>query len=443
MKTHGLVLSAGLCLLPLLWLPQIAAGKDLIALFSQYLGMVALITMALGQIIATRWPGIEPLFGPLDQSYRLHKWLGISGLVAILLHDTIDAEMRGLGAETLLVEAAETAGEISLYGILILVVITIATFIPYHLWKWTHRLIGIFFVMGSAHYLFILKPFKNGDPLGIYMAVICAMGTVAYLYTSAPRGLRPSRRYRIETLSREGAALSVEMRPEGAALRHVPGQFAFFAFSGAGMSEPHPFTISSAPDANGRLRVTIAPLGDLTTRVINALEEGQEVRVDGAYGRFGRTRPGPQLWVAAGVGVTPFVALAEALDAAAAPVRMICSVRSREDAVHGDLLQQLADSKPNLDVEFWESTRQGRLNAEALAEKSGVPLGDLQVLFCGPAEMRRALGLGLARLGLPRSRFHYEEFEIRTGLGLRRLLKRFSGSTGATSGASTRARSGG
>ena len=50
-------------------------------------------------------------------------------MTAILLHDTVDAEMNGHGAETILRELAETLEELSFYGLLILVVVTIATFI--------------------------------------------------------------------------------------------------------------------------------------------------------------------------------------------------------------------------------------------------------------------------------------------------------------------------
>ena len=154
-----LVVTAVALGVPFIWWPSIAQGRDVSALFSQYLGIWALIAMALLQFIATRWPGVEAVFGGLDRGYVLHKWLGIGAMAAILLHDTIDAEMDGLGRETALVELAETLGELSLYGILILVVITIATFIPYHLWRWTHRLMGFFFMAGAFHYLFILSHF--------------------------------------------------------------------------------------------------------------------------------------------------------------------------------------------------------------------------------------------------------------------------------------------
>lgn len=361
MRPLGLCLILFACLLPLLWMPGLAQPGNTVALFSQYLGMLALITMALAQIIATRLPGIEPVFGALDQSYRLHKWLGISGMVAVLLHDTIDADMRGLGPQTALTELAETAGEVSLYGLLILVIITITTFIPYHLWKWTHRLIGAFFVMGAFHTLFILKPFANGDPVGMYISAVCLLGTLAYLYTSAPRSLRSARRYRITRIRPTGGALSVDMSPVGRPLRHRAGQFAFFGFAGAGMAEPHPFTISSAPRVNGDLRVTIAPLGDLTTRLSGALEEGQQVRVTGPHGRFGAPGHKPQVWIAAGIGITPFAALAADVSRDGAPVTLIYCVRCEKDAAHLQELRALASVTPDFRLVLWDSKTQGRL----------------------------------------------------------------------------------
>lgn len=423
MRAGGIILIIGALLVPFIWLPGIAQGRDVVALFSQYLGLAALIAMAFSHIIATRWPGVELVFGPMDQGYRIHKWLGIGSMVAILIHDTVDADMRGLGRETALTELAETLGEISLYGLLILVVITVATFIPYHLWKWTHRFIGIFFLAGSFHYLFILKPWANGDPLGLYMLVVCAIGALAYLYTSAPRGLRPGRAYHVDSVSPQGTALAIEMTPKGGSrLRHRAGQFAFFAFSGAGHSEPHPFTISSAPRDDGGLRVTIAPLGDLTARLKGAVKPGQDLRVDGPYGRFGGNSKRAQVWVAAGIGITPFLALAEALSADGPPVDLIFCVRAAEGAPHLSQIKTLADANPRLQLTLWESQSSGRLTAEGIAAIVG-DLAGRQVLFCGPSAMRRALAAGLAAMGVSARNFHYEVFEIRTGLGLRRFAE--------------------
>ena len=422
LKPLGLAVTAGLFLAPIIWLPGIAAGRDGIALFSQYLGMTALIAMATSQTIATRWPGVEALFGPLDQSYRLHKWLGLWALAASFLHDTIDAEMRGLGRETVLVEAAETAGEISLYGLLVLVAITVATFIPYHLWKWTHRFIGVFFVLSAFHYLFILKPFANGDPLGLYMGIICLIGVLAYAYTSAPRRFRPSRQYRVTTMAKDGDALVVDMAPEGRAVRHRAGQFAFFSFPEVGMGEPHPFTISSAPKADGSLQISVAPLGDYTIRLMARLEEGTAARVEGPFGDF-RLAKGPQIWVAAGIGITPFAAMAQTLGETDGPVTLIYSVRERAKAAHLVALEEAAERFSSFRLVIRGTGKEGRLDARVVAELAGGDLGKTHVLYCGPAALRDALGKGLKELGLSPRRFRYELFEIRTGIGMKRLLR--------------------
>ena len=434
MKPLGLILSIAALLAPLIWLPALAMTHDVVAILSQYLGLAALIAMSLGQVIATRWRSVEMVFGPLDQSYRLHKWLGIGAMAAVLLHDTVDAEIRGLGTETLVTELAETLGEISLYGLLILVVITIATFIPYHLWKWTHRLIGTFFVMGALHYLFILKPYANLDPLGVYMLVVCGIGAMALAYTAAPRVFRPFRRFRITDLHREGGAVAVTLAPERLGLKYRAGQFAFVSFPDSGLTEPHPFTISTAPREDQNLRVTIAPLGDYTRRVIDALHEGASARIEGPYGRFGAHLGGSQIWVAAGIGVTPFLALAGLLVdkqkhgqlSADTKVRMIFCARDTNNAPHLAELQSLAAQLPCFELTFWNTGERGRLTAEALADLSGTALQKSRVLFCGPVDMRRSLQTNLLPYGVTARRFEYEAFQIRSGLGLRSFLARLA-----------------
>lgn len=415
LKPFGIAATAALMAAPLIWLPGVAAGRDVIAVFSQYLGMTALIAMATSQVIATRWTGVEQVFGALDQSYRLHKWLGLWALAASFLHDTIDAEIRGLGRETVLVEAAETAGEISLYGLLLLVVITVATFIPYHLWKWTHRFIGVFFVLSAFHYLFILKPFKNSDPLGTYMGVVCLIGLIAYAYTSAPRRFRPSKAFRVKQLTPQGDALAVELEPMGRPVKYRAGQFAFFSFPDLGMNEPHPFTISCAPSDDGCLRVTVAPLGDYTIRLMSRLEVGAAARVEGPFGHFRKTK-GPQVWVAAGIGITPFAAMAGALQSGDGPVTLIYSVRDKTKAAHLDELEQ-AERDGKLRLILRETSREGRLGAADVVELTG-GLDKKHVHYCGPVALRDALWNGLRSHGLSARRFRYELFEIRTGIGL-------------------------
>lgn len=410
-------LSVAVCAFMFASLPNV---RDPIALFSQFLGSAALILMAWAQIMATRLPGIETVFGGMDRVYVLHKWTGILVLVMILLHDTIDAEISGLGVETALVELGETLGELSLYGLLVLGVISVATFIPYHLWKWTHRLMGAFFVAGSVHYILELKPFGAfADPTGLYVSAFCLMGALAYAYTLLPEGARRSLAYEVTQLRQTGGATQITLKRQGRQMRHQPGQFAIFSFAQKGLAEPHPYSLSAPPKEDGSLEITVKALGDYTHRLGRDLSVGTLAHVQGPFGRFTRHGSrGPELWIAAGIGITPFLAWLEALDEAQTePIHLFWAVRSRDEAPHLDRVMAVAH--PAVTVHLFVSSEGARVSGDGIAEVAD--LHNARAWFCGPAPMRRMLQRDLARHGISARRFHYEEFEFRTGIGLRRL----------------------
>ncbi len=419
MRPFGILIIAALLLAPLALFAPLSGQHDPIAVFSQYIGSTALIAMGISQVLATRWPGLQTLFGGYDRIYILHKWLGIGALGAVLLHDTIDADIRGLGRETLLVDVAETLGEISLYTLLVLVVITIVTIIPYHLWRWTHRLMGAVFVMSAFHFVFILKPFSVADPLGLYVLAFCLIGTVAYLYTLLPdAAVRLPHRYVVDRVEPTGDALAVTMKPVGRGVGHRAGQFAFIRFDQSDLSETHPFTISSAPNDERSLRFTVKPLGDYTARLRRGLEVGAGVQVSRAFGHFHPGGGGPQIWIAGGIGVTPFVAWTGAMSGDGGPVHLFYCVPEQPRAAHLDELEVAARSHDRLKLHLIESRTGDRLDADAIAALSGVDLRQARVYFCGPKPMRESLRRQLIGVGLPAGRFHNEEFEIRSGIGL-------------------------
>lgn len=420
MKTIGIFLIVATTLFPAYQLFSLPSIADKLALFSQYLGMAALILMAWGQVLSTRLLGIEAVFGGMDRVYILHKWAGIVAMIAILLHDTIDADMQGLGPETALNELAETLGELSLYGLLILVVVSVATFIPYHLWKWTHKAMGAFFATATFHFFFIMKPFAMIDPAGLYTGAFCLAGIAAYGWMLLPERMRPSYCYAISALNETGGAVAVTLIPAGKAIYAEPGQFGVLRFSGAGWHEPHPFSFSMI-GSDGTLRVTVKPLGDFTTRLQRFLKVGQDVHVQGPFGRFRLTSSRRQVWIAGGIGVTPFLSWAKALRADGPNVDMFYCVKSRKGAPHLAELQDTAKATLNLHLHIIASDEGKRLSAEIIAETVADDLSGAKVSFCGPVSLRETLQSGMRRYGVSAARFQFEEFEFRTGIGLKRL----------------------
>lgn len=278
---------------------------------------------------------------------------------------------------------------------------------------------GIFFAFGAFHYLFILKPFAVGDPLGLYVAAFCVLGLAAFAWRQLPARMRPSRHYAVAGLENNGGALAIAMTPAGRPLRYRPGQFAFVSFDGG---EPHPFTISKAPGEGGGLRMTVASRGDFTGRLGRSLKVGTPVRVEGPFGRFLRTRSStPELWIAGGIGITPFVAWAQAMVPRDGPARLVYCVRNEERAAHLDELEALAERLPNLTLTLHASHELGRATADTILEETKLDPSNLSIAFCGPEPMRKALTEGLAARGVSVRRIRYEEFEIRSGIGLTAL----------------------
>lgn len=422
MRLLGILLVIVALAIPAYWFAMLVPSRDVEALFSQYLGVAALIAMGIAQLLATRLRVLEPVFGGLDRIYVLHKWLGVGAVVAILLHDTIDADMEALGRQTALMEAAETLGEISLYGILILAVLTIATWVPYQFWQLTHKFMGAFFVMGALHFMFIGKPFDLGDPLALYVLAFCGLGILSYAYTLLPFRLVQGRAaYEVGSVDTVDDTVSIGLKPLGKGIAHKAGQFAFVSFEAPGKTEVHPFTISAAPSGDRSLRFTAKALGDYT-RSLAGLMPGVRARVSQAYGHFKPARRGGRdVWIGAGIGITPFLAWSGRGEPVPRPTHLFYCVQSADGAVGLAELQAAAEADPQLTLHVVESSVSGRLTVDAISKAIGGIGPDVNAHFCGPKPMRKALRDGLVTKGMRARSFHYEEFEIRSDLGLRRV----------------------
>lgn len=279
---------------------------------------------------------------------------------------------------------------------------------------------GAFFAASSFHFFLILKPFEMTDAAGLYTGLFCFAGLLAYVWTLLPDHIRPSHGYNISDVVETGGALAVTLKPQRNGLKPVPGQFGIFRFSDTNMNEPHPFSFSKI-NADGSLRVTIKPLGDFTSQLKTKLKGGQEVHVQGPFGRFQLTIRKPQVWVAGGIGITPFLAWADSLTPDAPTTHLFYCFRSETEAPHLSEIENLAESKPNLTLHLFNSSKGERLDIEDIAKKVDGVLNTTKVSFCGPAAMRNVLQTGLKKYGVGARNFHYEEFEFRTGIGLKKL----------------------
>lgn len=385
-------------------------------------GAASIIAMSLALLLAARPRPFEPFFGGLDRMYAVHKWLGIAALALMIGHNTVEPEIEDFVGETSLGEFASDLGEFALNGFIGLILVSWFKLIPFTrlelpwpIWRFTHRFTGLLFAIAAFHQLAIDKPAGIDVTLGWYLNTFSAAGVAAWVFTQFVAPHLRRKVHVLDGIERHGSVTEITLRPEGRAMRWRPGQFAFVAAPDAGLAEAHPFTIAAAPGADGRLRFGIKALGDWTTRLPERSAVGQRLHIDGPYGRFVfRRRVNRQVWLAGGIGITPFLAWAEALtDADRQDIALIWAVTKPADAFAAERLAAIAARHRGLTIHVVVGETEGRLTAERLASLVPFPLGGSELFFCGPAEMREAIVAGLKARGESPRRVHHEAFEFR------------------------------
>jgi predicted ferric reductase len=247
------------------------------------------------------------------------------------------------------------------------------------------------------------------------------VGVAAFVYRSVLGSVLVRRRkYRVAAVNGlDEFVTEVVMEPRDRPLTYTPGQFLFVNFR-----EPfsehfppflrnqfHPFSMTSAPD-EPRLRITFKAVGDYT-RALRTLEPGTAAVVEGPYGSFSsRDLPNDrQVWVAGGIGVTPFLSMARSLNGDAPAVDFYYCVEHEPEAHFVDEIRSIARQRENFRVAVVPRDREGFLNAERLAAEND-DLASVDVLICGPPAMIESLRSQLIAYGLPGSQIHAEEFSF-------------------------------
>ncbi|MEM6666125.1 MAG: hypothetical protein AAF638_06945 [Pseudomonadota bacterium] len=127
------------------------------------------------------------------------------------------------------------------------------------------------------------------------------------------------------------------------------------------------------------------------------------------------------------MGITPFLAVLNDMTEARGAIHLFYCVRNAASAAHLAEVEEYVGRHDAITLHVVELGRSGRLGAQKITDRAGLSAADMDVFFCGPDAMRRALSHDLAARGLPARRFHFEAFEIRSGLGLRRLAAWLAG----------------
>jgi predicted ferric reductase len=405
-------------------------------LLLQYSGILAMIVMSVGMVLAMRFTWIENRLNGLDKAYRLHKWLGVSALIFVVLHWLLINVPKWLVESRILVkptraadpvetidifkyfhaqrDIAEQIGEYSFYVLIALITIALIKRFPYRHFFITHRWLALVYLSLILHSVVLMNYAYWTTVLGVIISSMMVLGVFSAL-TSLLHLIGMSRKvvgevsniHQLDGVNVNAISFQLKSQWPG----HNAGQFAFITFDqheGA-----HPFSITSTWLGDGNLSFLIKALGDYTSTINTKVKVGNYAVIEGPYGRFnfedGSKR---QIWIGGGIGITPFIARMKAL-AVVPDGRKIDLFHSTSDVDEAALQLLTADAKAaGVHLHMMVSSRDGHLTGALLRAK--IPDWNIaDIWFCGPLKFGKAIYSDLVAGGLDANKFHQEMFEMR------------------------------
>ncbi|MEO6794636.1 MAG: ferredoxin reductase [Mycobacterium sp.] len=220
-------------------------------------------------------------------------------------------------------------------------------------------------------------------------------------------------RGRIATIEPETPdAVTVRIRPGRGWHTPVAGQYVRIGVDIDGVRRWRTYSVTTPADSGGCFTITVkaVPDGLVSTHLVRAARVGTVVQLDQAAGDFvlPNPRPAKTLFVTAGSGITPVMAMLRQSLHELADVVLVHCAPTAADAIFGDEIRALATRGPLRLVEIHTRTHD-RLTPDALAAL--VPdLAERHTWACGPAALLDALEAHYAAAGRP-DRLHTERFQ--------------------------------
>lgn len=223
----------------------------------------------------------------------------------------------------------------------------------------------------------------------------------------------------------EGVVL-FQLQPE-VSCRYRPGQFLHLALDAYDPSfnwpESRVFSIANAPGSD-RLEILVSQKGIFTQRMIQSLQENDEVWLKLPFGDFNFDNATGKnvVLIAGGTGISPFIPFLEDVlhrKVQVSSLSLFYGVRKPELIIYDRLLTSLKETTAFFDLglyvesgraDAFPESKTGTLDVESIIMKTG-KLPDPVYYLSGPKAMISAFVSGLQGKGTPSSAIFYDKWE--------------------------------
>jgi predicted ferric reductase len=409
-----------------LWIVARQPGQPAGRYVGEICGAEAVLLFSCTLVLATVLPAIERAFSGLDWVVVWHRRAATAGVILLAPHivfatSSPDRYATGFGPGL---------GQVALFGLFVLSVWALAPSLrgarwpgpvrwlaraSYERWLTAHRLTGLFVVAAVAHGALVDPALHDSTLLRNTYLIVGGIGIGAYAYRELfARFVVPIHDYTVADIRQANdATLEISLEPVRDPLAFDPGQFVFLAFGGAAGWQRHPFSVASAP-AQRRLEVAIKAVGDYTHDLHDTLRLGTPAKAAGPFGGFDYRQGGQdQIWLAGGIGITPFMSWIRSLDATFdRHVDFYYSVAHEADALYLDEIVEAGEQHHTIHPHIVYTDRDEQLTARQVMDgRSGG--SDVWIYMCGPPQMTAALAREFREIRIPPRQVRWEQFGTR------------------------------
>lgn len=406
----------------------------LILVIARLFALAGFIMLVVQVLLTSRLPVFKP-FIPYDRLTKIHRSAGIVAAVLIFIHVLLIGTSKVLTGNL-------TVAPFTWFGVgsAVLLAAAVATALWYKRWSLTYEVwrglhVLMYLVVGLAfiHALFSGTYVNSYSWLRVLWYVLAGLVGLVLLWRLFRVARMVSRPLAVAETIRENHD-TVTIRFKGKPFSHRSGQFMFVRFPGRkSLKGTHPFTIS-APSNSEDLAITVKAVGDFTS-ALPALESGAKAWVEGPYGGFtlpvyrgsaGKSAAGgenkdvaPLVFIAGGIGITPFLSILRELASLGAKRRVILvwGNKTEEDILRKEELEVFRSKIDGFSVlhvlseqKVWEGET-GFIDMDLL--RKHVSDWEHTIFYlCGPPVMMEKLLAGFSQEGIPMGRISWERFAL-------------------------------
>jgi predicted ferric reductase len=394
--------------------------KSLALYVSSILGFFGIVMLVWQLVLGTR--SVAGLFSQnFASKIQVHKNLGIYGTLLIFLHPLLITIGYGYGLFYSIMpdisssyEKAVTYGRFAFYFLIIIWVTSalLKSRIKFRPWKYIHYLSYPILVLSLLHIPSIGPSFNTPGIqfywyVTVFVVIVCSVLRARHLFTFGKLSYTLVSKQQMSP-----GVYSLLFKPlhQNKFINIKPGQFVYIQYSF--MGEEHPFSVLDFNNDTGDLVIVYKEFGSFTKKMTNNVNIGDIVLLDGPYGKFLNKMTHNNIFIAGGIGFTPFYKTAISGDGS--NNIFIRAAKSNADLCYDEKLKNLLGnkyirllSKDNETID--KNSIRGYFKGSFIKNNIS-SYKEFSYFICGPDSMIDSVQQELQKIGVPNKNITTEKF---------------------------------